>query len=259
MTGSRRITASRAPRRRRVTLLTAAALTWAAAASAQIGYTGSVYSVRFETADGARTDAVYVFTSIDFEHGRLRGAATVPVVMQQAAWIDPVLGPVETGWLSGIADPVLRLDGAVWRTPSGGASLRVSGSVKLPVASVEDGYSSGEVDVALGLSASIFRGRNSLLADFTYWWLGDPSEVEYRNVPAFYVGYARVLDRAYRWSAIASVSGAPSPVPGFDPAAQMSLAVLRVIGRGALGVSVDIGLTDSAANLAVGSTWRIVF
>jgi hypothetical protein len=215
--------------------------------------------VRFDTGDAARTDAVYVFTSVDFERGRLRGAATLPVVWQQSSWTDADLGPVETGWQSGVADPVLRLDAAVWRRPQRNASVRVSGSVKLPVASVSDGYSSGEVDLALGLSASAFRGRNSLLADVTYWWVGDTPEVSFRNVPAFYAGLGRVLDRGYRWSGIVSVSGAPSPIPGFEPAAQLSLAVLRVFGRGALGVSADIGLSDSAAKFAVGTTWRAVF
>ena len=70
---------------------------------------------------------------------------------------------------------------------------------------------------------------------------------------------ARVLDARYRWSGIVSVSAAPSAIPGFDPPAQASVAVLRVFGRAALGVSFDVGLTDGSADFAVGSTWRFVF
>jgi hypothetical protein len=250
----------RLPRRLRVAAFAAAALCWATAASAQIGYTGSLYFVRIDTAEGERTDAVYLFTSVDFERGRFRGSLTVPVIAQQSAWIDPDLGPVETGWQSGLADPTLRVDAEVWRNRTRDTTLRLSGAVKVPVASVEDGYSSGGTDVAFGLSVATFRGRNSVLADLTFWILGDPADADYRNVPAFYAGYARVLDRNYRWSGIVSVSGAPSAIAGFDPPAQVSLALLRLLGRGAaLGVSFDVGLTDGAADFAVGSTWRFVF
>lgn len=254
------MTGDHAPRRLAVAMVAAAALLWAVPASAQIGYTGSLYVVRIDTPDGDRTDAVYFFTSLDVEHGRLRGTLTVPVVTQRSRWTDPALGPIETGWDSGLADPTLRMDVEVWRSRWRGTSVRASGSVKLPVASVDDGYSSGEVDVALGLSVSTFRGRSSLLADATYWTLGDPTAIDYRNVPAFYLGYARVLDRGYRWSGIVSVSGAGSAVRGFDAPAQVSVALLRLLGAGAAaGVSLDIGLTDGAADVAVGSTWRFAF
>lgn len=236
------------------------ALLLAATASAEVAYSGSTYVVTFRTAEGDRTDAVYLFNSVDFERGRVRGSVTLPVVVQQSRWTDPDRGPVETPWQSGVADPMVRADVAVWRSRWQDTSVRASGAVKVPVASVENGYSSGEVDVGVGMSFSTFRGRNSVLADVTYWMLGDASEVAYRNVPAFYVGYARVLDQGYKWSGIVSISGAPSAIPGFDPPAQVSLAVLRVFGRGAaLGLSFDAGLTDGSADFAVGTTWRFVF
>jgi hypothetical protein len=242
------------------TAIATAALLWAAAASAQVGYTGSLYFVKVETAEGDRTDAVYVFNSLDFEYRRLRATATFPVIAQQSAWIDATLGPVETGWSSGAADPTFRLDAEVWRSRFRSTSVRLSGTVKVPVASVDDGYSSGQADVALGASIATFRGRNNLTADVTYWILGDPSELDYRNVPSFYAGYARVLDGRYKWSGIVALSGAPSPIPGLDPSVQLSLALLRVLRPGAaLGVSFDIGLTDAAADFAVGSTWRFAF
>jgi len=244
----------------RVMSLAAVALAWATAAPAQIGYMGSVYFVRIGEPDESRTDAVYLFNSIDLEAGRVRTSISLPLISQQARWVDPELGPVEAAWQTGVADPSVRVDVEAWRNGARDVSLRVGGTVKIPVASVEDGYSSGEVDVGVGMSVSVFRGRNSVLADVTLWMLGDPPDFDYRNVPAFYVGYARVLDRGYRWSGIVSVSGAPSVIPGADPPAQVSVALLRVFGTGAaLGVSADIGLTGGASDFALGSTWRIAF
>ena len=243
-----------------VAAIAAAALMRATAASGQVGYTGSVYFVKIDTPDGQRTDAVYIFNSVDFEFGRLRGSATLPVIAQQSAWVDSVLGSVNTGWQSGLADPTFRIDADVWRTRLRGTSVRVSGSFKAPVASVDDGYSSGEADVAVGISVSTFLGRNGLLADLSYWTLGDPPGVDYRNVPTIYVGYARVLDPAARWSGIVSVSGSPSVIPGAEPTAQVSAAVLRLLGRGAsIGLSFDVGLTDGAADFGIGTTWRVAF
>jgi hypothetical protein len=247
-------------RRFRVAGLAAVALSWAAAAAAQVGYTGSVYFVRIQPSDDDRTDAVYLFNSIDFERGPVRGSLTLPLIVQQSSWVDPEFGASKTPWQSGLADPTVRADMRVWQSRARDVSVRASGTVKIPVASVEDGYSSGKADVAFGMSLSTFGGRNSVLADFTYWIVGDPPEVDYRNVPAVYVGYARVLDRSYRWSGIVSVSGAPSAIPGFDPASQVSFAVLRLLGTGAaVGFSFDIGLTGGSSDFAVGSTWRFVF
>ncbi len=247
-------------RRLRVAGLTAVALSWAAAASAQVGYTGSVYFVKIKTAEEDRTNAVYLFNSIDFESGPVRGSVTLPLIAQQSRWVDPEFGASETPWQSGLADPTVRVDVGAWQSRARDVAVRASGTVKIPAASVEDGYSSGQVDVAIGVTLSTFRGRNSVLADLTYWIVGDPPDVDYRNVPAIYVGYARVLDRNYRWSGIVSVSGAPSVIPGFDPPAQVSVALLRILGAGAaVGVSVDIGLTAGASEFAVGSTWRFVF
>lgn len=230
----------------------------AAPASAQFGYTGSTHFVTVETPEGDRTEAAYIFTTLDYEAGPLRTSLTVPLVAQSLEWTDPTVGRVATGWQTGMADPTIRLDARVWAAPS--STVRLTGSVKLPVTSTEDGRSTGEVDAAVGVTVTTSRGRHSVMADVTYWMLGDPDAVTYRNVPAIYVGYARVLDRQYRWSGIVSISAAPSAIPTLGAPAQLSAALLRVVGRrAALGVSVDVGLTDQAADLAVGALWRIVF
>ena len=240
--------------------LAAVALAWAATAQAQVGYTGSVYVLRIKTDEGERTDAVYFFNSLDVQAGRVRASMTLPLISLQSRWSDPDLGPVESGRQSGLADPMVRVDAEAWRSRRGDLSLRPSAAVKFPVAGVDDGFSSGEVDVAFGASFSMFRGRNSLLADVTYWALGDTPDAVYRDAPAFYVGYGRVLDRNYRWSGIVSVSGSRAVTSGVDPPAQVSVALLRILGSGAaFGLSLDVGLMDGASDIAIGSTWRFAF
>lgn len=233
----------------------------AAPARAQTGgYIGSVYFVSADNVEGERSDAMYLLNGFDVEKGRIRASATVPFIVQRIRWTEADGAAAETPWLSGFGDPFFRVDVAVWRPRARGSSFRLSASIKPPLASVTDGFSSGEVDYAFGASWSSWRGRQSVLADVTYWVVGDPPDTDLRNVPAFYVGYGRVLDSRYRWSAIVSASGSPPLAPGLGSTAQISAAVLRTVGRtGAAGVSVDVGLTGGAADIALGTTWRFAF
>lgn len=236
------------------------ALCWPFPASAQVGYTGSVYFGKMETSDGERTDAVYLINAIDVERGRMRVSATLPWILQRSKWTDPVLGPGESAWQSGFSDPTFRIEAEAWRSRSQDVRLRLGGAIKVPVADVASGYSSGQTDVAVSLSVSTGRGRHSVFADATFWMLSDSPDATYRDVPTFYVGYARVLDRDYRWSGLLSVGGGPSVIPGAGAPMQVSAALLRLLGtKGALGLSLDVGVTNGSADIGIASTWRLVF
>lgn len=240
--------------------LAVAALSWSSSAAAQVGYTGSIYFGKMETSDGERTDAVYLINAVDVQRGRVRVSATIPWVLQRSRWTDAALGPVESSWQSGLSDPTFRIDAEAWRSRGRQTRLRVGGAVKVPVADVESGFSSGETDVAMSLSLSTARGRDSLFADVTFWLMNDAPDAAYRDVPTFYVGYARVLDRGYRWSGLVSVGGGPSVIAGIRAPVQVSAALLRLLGaKGAFGISLDVGVTSGAADYAVASTWRFTF
>jgi hypothetical protein len=233
----------------------------AASASGQTGYTGAAYFVKTTTAEGERSEAVYLFNSVDVTRGWLRTTVTVPLVVERTRWaVDGVPDVEPEPWTVGFGDPVIRLDVEPFRRGASGLSARFGAAIKAPLASVDEGLSSGEVDVGLGVSVSAGRDRDSVLADVTYWIVGDPPDLPLRNGPSAYVGYARVLDRDYRWSALVSVSGSPALAPGLRAPAQVGIGILRVLRSGAgLGVSVDIGLTDGAADIAVGTSWRMAF
>jgi hypothetical protein len=237
--------------------LVAVVVLQATAASAQVGYAGSVFFVRLDTAEGDRSDGLFIMNSVDGERGILRASATLPLLAQRSRWAVPDAEPIQEPWNFGLADPIFRADIGAWRSRAHDSSVRLSGSIKVPIASVDQGFSSGETDYAVGVSWSRFRGRHSVLTDVTYWVVGDTADVNFRNVPSFYVGYGRVLDEQYRWSAIVSASATPAVVPESGHPAQVGIAVLRMLGPGrALGISVHIGLNDSAADLAIGSMWR---
>ena len=233
----------------------------AATAGAQVGYTGSVSLGRDRSDLSGSTDAVYVFSSVDVTRGRFRLTATVPIVSQRfGAAVVPAGDIVEPAWTGGLGDPVLRADVTLLRRRSGGLAASASGAIKLPTADADTGIGSGEYDGSVGITLTGARGRSSFLADVTYWVLGDPPDTIIRNVPAVYLGFATVIDRGYRWSAMFAVSSAAAIASGLAPPTQAHAGVLRMLRPGtAVGATVSVGLNDTAADLTVGATWRVTF
>lgn len=243
-------------------LVTAVASAAAVAdARAQGAYSGSVYVSRGESADGSGTTAVFWLNGVDVEWRRLRLAAMVPLVRQQITLVDTTTGDrIESEWESGFGDPMFRGDIEAWRSRSGRAAFRLSGTVKVPMASVESGRSSGATDAAVGISLFRSGARESLMADVTYWVVGDTPETAFRNSLGAYVGYGRILDQGRRWSALVSAGVAGAAVTGVRAPAQVTVALLRLVrANAALGISCDIGLTDGAADVALASSWRVGF
>jgi hypothetical protein len=241
-------------------LIAVACLSVAADARAQGAYSGSVYVSR-ASADGSETTALFWLNGVDVEWRRLRLAAMVPLVSQRTTWVDTTTGSqTVSGWESGLGDPMFRGDVEAWRSRSGRAALRMSGTVKVPMASVDSGRSSGATDTAVGISWFQSGPRGSLLTDVTYWVVGDTPETDFRDSLGIYVGYGRILDQGRRWSALVSAGVAQAAVTGVRAPAQVTIALLRLLRpNAALGISCDIGLTDGAADLALASSWRIRF
>jgi hypothetical protein len=76
-------------------------------------------------------------------------------------------------------------------------------------------------------------GRTSLLIEALYWKYGDPK-------------------------GIVSLAGVRPGYEGSSPPVLLNLALLRLIGhRQSLSVSANVGLTDTATDFSLGTTWRI--
>ena len=230
-------------------------------AVAQGGYSGAVSLVRSHGEGIDQNDTVYFLNSIDVTLGRIRATAMLPVLSQKTVWSTaPGLTPQPSTWSGTVGDPMVRADVAVAGRHQGPWSVSLNSAVKIPVADAETGLGSGEFDSAYGVTFAGSRGRSSYLIDVSYWVLGDPADVEYRDVPALYVGYATILGNGYRWSAMAGLAGSGSVAPGLDPPVQFNVGILRALrSRVAIGATVGIGLTDTAADWTAGVSWRVGF
>jgi hypothetical protein len=253
-------------RPRRITALMAGwalALFCAAPAAAQeIGYTASLF-LTHAGSPNETYDNVYIFNTMDLTSGRLRFSLSVPWVRQHFVTEDTlsvVDGSVIPGTdtvTSGFGDPLARVDVRIMEDWSRALQVGVVGSVKLPVVDVEGGFGTGEADVGVGVSVFKGTGRNSLLIDALYWKYGDPEGVDFEDTLSYSVGVARMVGTG-NWSAMVSLSGFTTALEGQSPPVQVNVGLLGLVGRRqSLAVSAGFGLTDSAGDFSIGTSWRI--
>lgn len=266
--GSSRAPSSRRPGRwRHVTAAAigfAAALATATSSGAQdLGFTASVFGARTAVA-GASFDGVYVFNSLDVGRGPVRATFSVPWIRSHSrtdATTSPIDGsevPAADATATGFGDPLLRVDVRVVNQPAGALQVGLAGAAKFPAVAAETGRGTGEFDGAVGVSAYKGLGRVSLLLDAMYWAYGDPETVDFENSLSYSFAVARALGSSVRWSTMVSLSGFSGSYDGLSPPVMVNVAMLRLLGRRqSLSVSASIGLTESATDFSIGTSWRV--
>ena len=239
-----------------------------------------------------RTWSIYLSNGLTWNGGRWRLTGSVPVVMQDAGWVQyggagmmlptggmstagsatsasnggMMGGAMHGGTMSaasnmpfsnvGIGDPVGRVELVLWQADRA-SRLSVVGSAKAPLADVSHGFGTGEWDAGGGLSGSTAIGEIFVFGDAMYWALGDPPGASLRNVVTYGLSIGRPFP-GYRWSAFASVSGASSYWPGVDAPAQAGVGVGYLISSGSsLTASGALGLTQTAPTIAFALGWRV--
>jgi len=239
-------------------------LVGALAAGAQdVGYTSSVFVAR-TAVPGATFDGVYLFNSVDAGRGPLRFMFSVPWIRQHTvtdAFVSSVDGsevPATDTTSTGLGDPLLRADVRLLDKPANALQVGAAAAVKFPAVAPETGRGTGEFDAAFGLSAYKGMGRTSLLVDALYWKFGDPETIDFQDSLSYSLAVARMLGASGRWSTMLSVSGFSAGYDGMAPPAQFNLSMLKLIGRQqSLSVSASFGLTESATDFSIGTSWRI--
>jgi hypothetical protein len=230
-----------------------------------LGYTGSVFvSNASYPGDGGRATSVYVFNSVDVATGPVRASVSVPFVRRNATFTDPTVDPVSGGateWTEtaiGLGDPLVRADFTLFNDRSRGLLFTIAGSVKFPLASVEDGLGTGETDVGVGGTFFGARGSTSLFADLMFWSYGDPPGWDYPDSLSYSVGVGRVLGSG-RWSTMASLGGFSHALEGQPGPLQLTVTMLALVGRRqSIAFTAGVGLNDASRGLSAGTTWRIV-
>jgi hypothetical protein len=251
----------------------------------EVAYTGGLQVATGRYLFETRTNSLYVLSGLDLSAGALRLGASIPVVVQSTPWIS--YGPVplpsggrEAGEVtrqmgrgqhrivlpvtgmdthSGVGDPLVRADVELIRDARYRPSIRIGATAKPPLASVDDGFSTGEWDYGGGLYLSKRLGVHSVSADVAFWRFGDLDELVLEDAWAYALSYGRSL-AAGHWSLLFSGSGYSTVIAGEDPPVQVGLGVGRIFSpRRAMTGSLSLGVTDTAPDLSAGLGWRVAF
>ena len=135
-------------------------------------------------------------------------------------------------------------------------AVRATAGLKVPLTDLEDGVGTGRWDGSVGLSATGAAGTTLLVADVSWWWLGDLPELPLRDGPTGSLALLRPLSPD--WSLLFSVSASRAPVATADA------PVWAGVGVGWLGhddrllsLTVRVGLTEGAPGFGVAGGWSV--
>ena len=168
----------------------------------------------------------------------------------------PVTASSVTGFRGDLGDPLIQ---ASWRVASGPWGwVTAAAGVKVPFTDTT-AFGTGKWDVGSSIALTAQLDRRTMLGiSGSYWQLGDLPELDFRNPLAGTVTLSRLLGTS-GWGLSAIGSGATSPLAGYPGAAAAGLSVLHYSETSALGVSAQVGLTQTAPDLSVGIQWSLRF
>lgn len=222
-----------------------------------------------------RTTSWTISTGLAYSPGRLTLRAALPVYVQNNSLVRgsgvgmmPSGGPMSggTGGRGGMmgggtgvhfraaaGDPVGQ---AGWRAINGArTSVTVSAAAKIPATDTSD-YGTGEWDVGGMLSVTRHAGGTSFFGlDLSYWHLGDPATLDFRDPVTATVSASHVF--ATVWGAAAFVTAGTSALRGYDGPVSVGVSLTR-LGNGNLwGLNAAVGLTETVPDFTIGASWRI--
>ena len=266
-------------------LLAPVALT---AAAQSVAWTGSLYGATGRYIFAERSTDVALSNGLAITVGPLRLSGSIPVVFQSTPWVAlGGTGTIPTGGGQhgvvgqqsgtggfgrrqrvtlpssgdireiGIGDPVAFASLDVVDAGDGALTLNVTGSVKVPLASADDGFGTGEWDWGAGAGLSTKFGSSMLFVDAAYWQIGDMPSLPLRDVLTGGAAIGRLLGEG-PWSGMLTFSGSQATIAGSDPPMQAGVIVSR---RGAsessVSVGLSFGLTTSSPDVAASIGWRV--
>jgi hypothetical protein len=227
-------------------------------------YTGSVQFASGNYIFSERTNSLYFFNGFSVYTGPLQISANIPVIIQNTPGVsysdtsERLLLPDTThSQQVGMGDLVLRLDLQLLEEKKVLPSMSFIGSFKVPIADVDQGLGTGEADYGAGISLNKVFSRNLVLAEMIYWVLGDPPELELKNLVDYIVAIGRPIANN-KLSIFVSFSGSSEIVNDVEPPSQVGVGLgYQFSSRSNLNGSISIGVTDSAPDFSVSFGWGI--
>lgn len=222
-----------------------------------------------------RTSSWTIATGIAFSAGRLVVRAGLPVYVQNSSLVRGTGGGMmPSGGLMGggggsggggmmgggmgmhfrsaAGDPLAQ---AGWRMVSDApTTVTIGAAAKIPLTDTTD-YGTGEWDVGGSVSVSRHVGARIFLGlDLSYWHLGDPPTLDFRDPVTASVSASDVF--VNNWGASVFVTGGTAALRGYDGPLSVG-ATLTHLGKNLWGLTAAVGFTETAPDFTIGASWRI--
>jgi len=182
------------------------------------------------------------------------GFLAPPLASQSTGGGDTVTAP--GSYRVGLADPLLGAGLKLVRPRGAFLGLDLTASVKLPIRGIDSGVGTGELDVGIGLSTAVGRGRAMLFADAGWWSYGDPPGLELKDVVSWSVGVGGLLGS--RTSGLVSLSGSSGIMDAVDPPLDASALLSVDVGANInLNLSAGVGLSEASPDFTLGVGTRV--
>lgn len=155
-----------------------------------------------------------------------------------------------------VGDPLIEAGVEVYRGLGIVQAVTVHGFAKAPLADAASGVGTGAWDYAGGVTMGLGGARNHLVADATWWIVGDMPDLPLENSFAWTVSAGRSF-AAGRWTVMASMAGATSVVSNADDPLSVGIGIGHAprSTRG-LGASISFGLSESSPDFTTYVGWR---
>lgn len=260
---------------------------WASAQRVTVSTSGQYASGDYIFTE--ETDLFAWTTEVGVSRGRLYAGVSVPVIAQSTPWISytgggftPSGGPqhavvgggrrgpqrgrrapialpdTESYRRTGLGDPQFRLAVDVVQLDTLGVNVQVTGALKPPLADTDAGFSTGAWDGGLGVVASRSFQHWIVIAEGTYWWLGDLEALRLRNGLTYSLAVGQTFFRG-RWGLLASIAGATRVIDDVDPPVSVNGGLSFMPGSWGVSATVSSGLSEGAANWSAGLGTHVTF
>lgn len=241
-----------------------------------IAYEGGIALTTGNYLYATRTTSWTIATGLAYSTGRFTFRAALPVYVQNSSLVrgsgagmmpsggvmgggggsgggGGMMGGATMHFRAAAGDPTIQ---AGWRAVNGlRTAVTVSAAAKIPASDTTD-YGTGKWDVGGTVSftrhaaGSVFFG-----VDLSYWHLGDPPTLDFRDPVIATVTASDVF--ANSWGASLFVTAGTSALRGYDAPVSLGATITRLHRDALWGLTAAVGFTETVPDFSIGATWRV--
>ena len=250
-----------------------------------VAYSGSIQYARGNYIFDQTTSSMFMFNGLSFSSEGLNLSVSIPVIFQSTPYVSysgvgilpsggsehtqvsgrkgknqEVILPEPVDYEQfGIGDPSVSLGIRLLKESKLLPTVQLVVQAKLPLASIEKGFGTGEWDYSGGLSLSKALGKTFLFVDMYYWMLGDLPDLELKDTVSYSIALGQPLSGG-KYALLFSYSGSTNIISEVASPSFLGFGFsYRIDAKKSLMLNASAGLTESVPDFSVSLGWNIGF